>query len=90
MTTADPITEGKMRAILVSEIKPIADQVERNRIMSEKNKSFLFGNGTPGFDEQFRFLQSQMDSLIKLVRWVAGIAGAYVIVKVIEILFTHF
>jgi len=72
-------------------IETMARRIEQVGNQADKNHNYLFGNGVPGLDERVRLLEIKLDEMNKVVtdwakavKWVAGIAGGYVLLEVIK------
>jgi len=64
----------------ISEVKSRAD----------KSYLYLFGNGEPGLDERVRNIERAISEARGAVRWLIVVIGGYVIVRVAEIILSHF
>ena len=60
--------------------RTIAEYTEK----SNKNYNYLFGNGEPGLDERVRNLEKKMNDFGNAVRWLAVVAGGYLVVEIVK------
>jgi len=77
-------------------VETIARRIEQVGNQADKNHNYLFGNGIPGLDERVRNLETKVEELNKVVtewakavKWVAGIAGGYVLLEIVKFILAN-
>ena len=68
----------------VSDIANISRVIAEYTEKSNKNYKYLFGNGEPGLDERVRNLEKKMNDFGNAVRWLAVVAGGYLVVEIVK------
>ena len=81
-------TMANMERIAMS-VERVNERISAVEKVSEKNHKFLVGNGEPGFDERIRQMERDIASIKKSFLWVGGIAGGWLVLKVVEIIASH-
>ena len=65
-------------------VKEGAQERKEIKRIQDKHQQFLFGNGSPGMDEDIRNIKRGIEALIKLAWVLISAIGGYAAIKLIE------
>lgn len=78
------------RQDILDEVSKLRESVDRWKITVEsrleKQQHFLFGNGTPGIDEEVRSIKEKLDTLIRLAWIVVTVVTGAIVTALLRVI----